>query len=321
MADMEHTQMVIALGGNAISRKGEEGNLAQQFARTRESCEFLADFVAARHEIVITHANGPQVGDALRRVELTASEIYPVPLHMCVADTQATMGFMISQCLSNALARRGIERTVSAVLTNVAVDLQDPAFGNPDKPIGKFLSREQAEALIARHGWQMRQYNHRDWRRVVPSPSPRAILEFELIQRLAREGMILICCGGGGIPVTRNGSGEWKGVDCVIDKDRTTAMLAADLGYPLLLIATSVERVCLEYRTPAQRALDRLTLGEAERWLAAGQFPAGTMGPKVEAAIEFLKRSKRIDAHVIISSLERMSDALAGRTGTHIVRE
>ncbi len=312
--------LVIALGGNAISRPGEEGNIADQFRHTGETVEWLANLIAKGMQPVITHGNGPQVGNILRRVELSLGEVYPIPLHLCVADTQAGMGHMITQCLNNALVRRGKDRLAATLVTHVVVDADDPAFSNPDKPIGRAISQERAEHFAKTYGWEMREYPKVGWRRVVASPRPRSILEIEIIQRLVREGEILVVGGGGGIAVRRNESGEYFGVDCVIDKDRTTALLAAQLGVELFVIATGVNKVMLDYSKPTQRALDLLTLDEARRYLAQGQFPAGTMGPKIEAAVDFLEKSTQPNPKVLICELECIEDALEGRAGTVIVR-
>lgn len=313
--------IVVALGGNAISRSDEEGNIDQQFAHSRETASHLAALVEAGYLPVVTHGNGPQVGNVLRRVELAAGEIYPIPLHICVADTQAGMGYMISQCLNNALRRRNIQRIVTTIITCVEVDLGDIAFTEATKPIGKFLPREQAEKFAAQYGWKMKEYGSEGFRRVVASPLPRGILEIDLIRRLVKGGELVVACGGGGIPVVRSRTGEYAGVDCVVDKDRTTALLASELGVSTLLIATGVDRVMINFRKPDAVALDRLTVSEAKRHMADGQFPPGTLGPKMEAALDFLARAKDPEARVIITDLENMTAALAERAGTTVVRD
>ncbi|MDK2972930.1 MAG: carbamate kinase [Candidatus Sumerlaeota bacterium] len=318
---MNPRMIVVALGGNAISVKDEEGNIAQQFARTRETARHLAELIVQGHDLIVTHGNGPQVGNVLRRVELSAAEVYPIPLHLCVANTQAGMGFMIAQCLNNELRRRGKERiTASTIITAVEVDPSDPAFAKPTKPIGKYLKKEEALLLKEQHGWPMQEFDNEEYRLVVPSPIPRRILPIEMIKRLVDEHELLVCCGGGGIPVWCDAAGEETGVDCVIDKDRTSALLATELGLGRFVIATAVEKVMLAYRTPRQRPLDRLTIAEARAYLDAGEFPAGTMGPKIEAAIDFLERTPHPSPVAIITNLENISGALAGTTGTHLVR-
>lgn len=313
--------IVVALGGNAISRSDEEGNIDQQFGHSRETASHLAGLVEAGYLPVVTHGNGPQVGNVLRRVELSAGEIYPIPLHICVADTQAGMGYMISQCLNNALKRRKIDRIVTTIITCVEVDLNDIAFTEATKPIGKFLPREQAEKFAAQYGWKMKQYGEDGYRRVVASPLPKAILEINLIRRLVQDGELVVACGGGGIPIMRTRSGEYTGVDCVVDKDRTTALMASELGVSTLIIATGVDRVMINFKKPNAIALDRLTVSEAKRHMADGQFPPGTLGPKIEAALDFLSRAKDPGARVIITDLEHMTDALAGKAGTVVVRD
>ncbi len=311
--------VVVALGGNAISRVGEEGNVPQQFANSAQTARFLADLVAAGRTLVVTHGNGPQVGNVLRRVELASKELYRLPLEICGAHTQGGMGYMIAQCLNNELARRGLTQRATAVVTSVEVDEGDSSFRQPTKPIGGFYPPERAEQLRAEHGWQMVHVPPHGFRRVVPSPAPRAIVEIDFIRRLVQGGELLVVAGGGGIPVVRDADG-WHGVEAVIDKDRTAALLAAEIGSDTLIIATAVERVALHYGTPAQRFLDRISVADAERYLAERHFPAGSMGPKIEAAISFLRNAPAAQASVVICGLNQIADALAGRAGTQIGR-
>jgi carbamate kinase len=310
--------IMVALGGNAISRPNQEGNVAQQFENTSYTAEYLAGLVEAGYQLVVTHGNGPQVGNVLRRVELAARELYRLPLHICGAHTQGGMGFMIAQCFNNALHRRNIPRTATAIVTSVEVDRDDPAFKQPTKPIGNFYRKDKALELQREQGWDMIAVPQQGWRRVVPSPPPKAIVEIDLIKRLVSAGELVVAAGGGGIPVARDANGELHGVEAVIDKDRTAALLGRALDAPVLLIVTSVERVALNYGTPQEKTLDRLTASEAQRYLDEGQFPPGSMGPKIEAAIEFVRGCRPGDARVIICSIERMADALAGRSGTRI---
>jgi carbamate kinase len=311
--------IMVALGGNAISRPGQEGNVPQQFENTAYTCEYLARVVESGYQLLITHGNGPQVGNVLRRVELAARELYRLPLHICGAHTQGGMGFMIAMCLNNALRTRGITRTVSAIVTSVEVDRNDPAFSRPTKPIGAFYRKDKAEELQREHGWDMVHVPNQGYRRVVPSPAPKVVVESELIRRLLDAGDVVVAAGGGGIPVARDDRGQYYGVEAVIDKDRTAAVLGRALDAPVLLIVTSVPRVVLNYGTDHEQPLDRLTSSDARRWLAEGQFPAGSMGPKIEAAIEFLRDCAAADARVIICDIEHMAEALAGQSGTHIV--
>lgn len=312
--------IVVALGGNAISPPRAEGNLNQQFNSARTSAARLADLIEAGYQPVITHGNGPQVGNVLRRVELAAHELYTLTLDICVADTQSGIGYMIGQCLMNELRKRGKDRVVSTIVTTVEVDPDDPAFASPSKPIGRFYAAEKAEEMRTQYGWQMVEDAGRGWRRVVPSPLPRSIVEIETIWRLVSQGELIIAAGGGGIPVARNSNGEWVGVEAIIDKDRTAALLAAKLHAELLVIATEVEQVAINFGKPDEKRLDRLTVSDARRYRAEGHFPAGSMGPKIESAIYFLMQSGRPDARVVICDLKQIAEAVAGKAGTTIVR-
>lgn len=313
--------IVVALGGNAISPNGCSGDVERQIARTRRTAAVLADLVADGRRLVVTHGNGPQVGSALRRVELAAHEVYPLPLDICVADTQGGMGYIIARCLGDELRRRGSERGVCAIITTVEVAADDPALSRPEKPIGPAYDRDRAEQLTREHGWDMVKVNGGGFRRVVPSPTPLAIREIGLIRRLVEAGELPVVCGGGGVPVVRTASGDSVGIEAVIDKDRTSALLAERLQAEALIVATDVEGVMLDFDTPAARVLDRLTVSQAREYLAAGQFPPGSMGPKIEAAIGFLERSTRGAARFMICDLDRLPQALAGRCGTCITRD
>ena len=316
--------IVAALGGNAVSLPGKEGNIADQYEATRGAIHPLANLILAGHQLVITHGNGPQIGQVMRRVEIAASSehhVYPLPLDIAVADTQAGMGYMIGQCLMNELALRGQGRVVSTLVTTVRVDPDDPAFTTPNKPVGPFMSREAAEAHVKNDGWKIAEDKSRGgWRRVVPSPAPREIIELPQLRTLLAANHVVVAAGGGGIPVARNAYGMYKGIEAVIDKDRTTALLAAALDADLLAILTNVDQVQVDYGKPAARTLDRARASQMSQWLAAGQVPAGSMGPKVEAAVEFLSRTGKSDAQVLITSCERVAEALGGKTGTWVTR-
>jgi carbamate kinase len=316
--------IVAALGGNAVSLPGKEGNIADQYEATRGAIHPLANLILAGHQLAITHGNGPQIGQVMRRVEIAASSehrVYPLPLDIAVADTQAGMGYMIGQCLMNELALRGEPRVVSTLVTTVLVDPEDSAFKSPSKPVGPFMSKDAAEAHVKKDHWNIAEDKARGgWRRVVPSPSPREIIELPQLRTMLAAGHVVVAGGGGGIPVARNAYGMYKGIEAVIDKDRTTALLAAELDADLLAILTNVDQVQVDYGKPTARALDRATASQMSQWLAAGQFPAGSMGPKVEAAVDFLSRSKKPDAKVLITSCERVAEALAGKTGTWVTR-
>lgn len=313
--------MVIALGGNAISMPNEEGNIAQQFAHSGETVRVIADVICAGHQVILTHGNGPQVGNVLRRVEIAAEhDVYPIPLTLCVADTQGGMGYMIEQCLENELHRRGVDRGCATVITTVLVDEADPAFARPTKPIGIFYTEADAQRHMAHKGWKMVNVPNRGWRRVVASPAPLEIMEIDLIRKLATGGDIVICCGGGGIPVARRPDGDLYGIEAVIDKDSTAAILAATLEADWLVILTNVRQVCAAYGTPDETPLSEMTIAEARRRMQAGEFPAGSMGPKIQAAIDFLERSRQQDAAALITDQGGLAAAITGNGGTWIRR-
>lgn len=311
--------IVIALGGHAISPHHAEDDIPHQFDTSRRTAARLADLMA-RHCLVVTHGNGPQVGNVLRRVELAAHELYTLPLDICVADTQAGMGYMIAQCLHNELASRGLTPLIAALVTTVEVDAADPAFANPTKPIGRTYAADQAERMKSEHGWPMAAGKGGGFRRVVPSPTPRAIMEIRAIRALIAAGCTPIVAGGGGIPVVRGADGALRGVEAVVDKDRTAAVLAAALGAEALLIATDVPGVMANFGKPDQHTLGRLALSEAKTRLAAGEFPAGSMGPKVEAAVDFLSRSTNPRSWASICSIDDLTAAAAGAAGTRFER-
>ncbi|MCK6456072.1 MAG: carbamate kinase [Phycisphaerae bacterium] len=314
-------KLVVALGGNALSAPGEVGDIDDQFRHTTETVHRLADLIGAGHTLLITHGNGPQIGSIMRRVEIAARQnIYPIPMTLAVADTQGGMGYMISQCLMNELASRGRWRLCSTLITTTEVDPDDPAFRHPSKPIGPFYTRQRAEEHRDRDGWTVVEDAGRGWRRVVASPKPISIVEMPVIARLIDAGELVVACGGGGIPVVRTADGRYRGRDAVIDKDRTAALLALGIDADALIVLTGVERVCVKFGTPAQRAVDRMTTSEAAALMEAGEFPEGSMGPKIEAALRFLGGTSKPEAFVLITSCERVLDAWAGRTGTRIVR-
>jgi carbamate kinase len=306
----------VALGGNAITRSGVPDNIPNQFRHTRESLASLVKMARHGWRIAITHGNGPQVGNAILRVELTRGRAPELPLGICVADTQGGMGYMIEQSLINALAHDRVDRTAVTIVTQVLVDEHDPAIGNPSKFIGQFYTEGEARQLADHNGWTVKEDPGRGWRRVVPSPRPQGVVQAEIIHRLVDEGVIVVCCGGGGIPVFKLRDGRLEGLDAVIDKDRASAMLAAEINADLLLILTQIERVALDFTTDHPRPLDALTASEAERHLADGQFPKGSMGPKIEAALEFLGHGGK---EVIITSIPKALEAVEGRAGTRIV--
>ena len=311
-------RLVVALGGNAISAPGKVGTIDEQFEQVTQTAQFLCDAIERGHQLIVTHGNGPQVGNILRRVELASSELYPIPLEVCVADTQAGMGYMIAQCLANAMGRRHLTQDVTAIVTTVLVDQADPAFAKPTKPIGPPLTAVQAEQHHTRDGWIVEQFGSQ-FRRVVPSPVPQKIIELPAIRRLIEAGQVVVCCGGGGIPVYVDGDGLVHGAAAVIDKDRTTGLLAHELDVQTLVILTAVECAYLDFGTPQQQALKEITVEEAQHHVDAGQFGSGSMRPKVEAAIAFIRRSPQADAAAIIARLDQLTDALDGKSGTRVI--
>ncbi|MCP4401435.1 MAG: carbamate kinase [bacterium] len=307
---------VIALGGNAIVQKGEEGNIHQQFANTRKTLDGIMELIKRSYRLVITHGNGPQVGSLFLMVEATRNIVPSVPLGICVADTQGQMGYMIQQSLQNRLIREGYPFQVASLVTQVLVKQNDPAFQNPGKPIGPFYSKEEGEKIQQERGWEIVEDSGRGYRLVVPSPQPEHIVETEIIKMLLEDEVIVIACGGGGIPVIRQENGDYKGVDAVVDKDASSSVLARDLDAALLLILTGVPQVAIDFNTPDEQRFTHLPVDEAQAYLDRGHFPPGSMGPKIKAAIDFLQQGNR---EVIITSLEKVGEALQGIHGTRLV--
>jgi carbamate kinase len=306
--------IVVALGGNAIIEEGTEGTIEQQFANTRKSLAAIVGMIREGHKVVLTHGNGPQAGVHLIRNEAASQHVPPSPLGVIVADTQGSMGYMIAQCLSNALLKEGVKKDVVTVVTQVEVDPLDPSMKNPTKYVGPFYKAEQVQALRQR-GWIIKEDPGRGYRRVVPSPLPLDVIEKEIIKDLIDDGKIVIAVGGGGVPVRRDAEGCLQGVDAVIDKDRASALLANLIAADELVILTGVDRVAINYKKPDMRFFDRMRVEECEAYLAQGQFPKGSMGPKIEAACDFVKRG---GAKVIITSMENATLAVDGKAGTVI---
>lgn len=308
--------VVVALGGNAITRPGEPGSIPQQFEHTAETLRLLKPLLESDVRIVITHGNGPQIGNILIRVEEAEQRVPRLPLDTCVSDSQGGMGYMIQRLAFELFRRDGIDRAAATIITQVLVDESDPELTHPTKPIGQFYSCAEAARLRReRPHWSLIEIERGRWRRVVPSPRPIRILEEQAIARLVDAGVVVIACGGGGIPVAWH-DGRLLGIEGVVDKDLASGLLAHDLKADSLLIVTSVDRVAVGFGTPAERPLDLLTVRQAREYLAAGEFPAGSMRPKVEAAIEFVSRSGR---ECIITSPDSIARALRGEAGTHIV--
>lgn len=307
---------VVALGGNAITREFEEGNIYQQFSNTRRSLRGVVDLIEKGYKIALIHGNGPQVGNYLLRVEESRHLVPPIPLGVIVADLMGGMGYMIEQSLQNKLHLRKIDRRVVIIPAQVIVDKNDPSILNPTKYVGPFYREEQIDQLVEQRGWLVKYDAGRGYRRVVPSPIPLEIVEKEVIKRLFDDGVVVITAGGGGAPVYIEEDGTFEGVDAVIDKDRASAILARDIGADELYILTGVSKVAVNYKTPKQIDLDEMTIEQARKYLAEGQFPAGNMGPKIESAIQFLEDGGRL---VVISSIDDMSGAIEGQTGTRII--
>ena len=307
--------LVLALGGNALIRPGEPGTLEEQYRRIREAMALTAGLVTAGFACVLTHGNGPMVGHLLLQMECARLLVPPMPLFISDADTEGGLGYLIQQCLVNELQRRGVKKGVATVITQVVVDAADPAFEAPDKPIGPFYQAGEVARLEREQGWRLAEDAGRGWRRLVPSPRPLTVVEQEIISYLLRGGFIVIAGGGGGVPVIRGADGELAGVEAVIDKDRTAAVLARETAADLLIFLTAVDRVYLDYGKPHQRPLEALSAAEAQKCFKAGHFPPGSMGPKMEAAIDFLRRGGK---RVLITQPETLAAALKGQAGTHI---
>jgi len=308
--------IVIALGGNAISKPGLRGTITEQIYSTNESMEHVAELVANGYErIMITHGNGPQVGSAILRSEIASKVTYPLPMDICVADTQGGMGYMIQQVLTNCFRERGIKKPVATVITQIYVDAHDLAFENPSKPVGMFYNEREAQDLMAGRGWVLKEDAGRGWRRVVPSPKPIDVIEKETVRLLFEKGHIVIACGGGGVAIGLNRYNKYYGIEAVIDKDLSSALLANEVGAEILLIMTGVEFAYIGYGGPSQRALADMTAKEIEMHLANGEFADGSMKPKIEACLNFLENGGK---EAIITSIPKCLAALRGKTGTHI---
>jgi carbamate kinase len=306
--------LVIAVGGNALAPEGA-GGYAAQFERAREVAQSVVGVLGEGQRVALVHGNGPQVGALALAQEALAPDVPPQPLFVLGAMTQGQLGHLLCQAIGDALDAAGRPRAVAAVMTQVVVSGDDPAFSNPTKPIGPFFPAGRARRLAKARGWSVGEDAGRGWRRMVPSPDPLEVVEWPQIEALLRTTDVVVACGGGGVPVTRS-DGGLAGVEAVIDKDLAAARLGELVGASRLLLLTGVDRVFLDYGKPTQRPVDVLTVAEARAHLDAGEFPAGSMGPKIEGAIRFVERS---GGEAIITSLDCVADALAGRTGTRVV--
>ena len=311
--------VVIAIGGNSLIKDEKHQEVDDQLQAVQETIGYIADFMELGYDVVITHGNGPQVGFIMRRSELAfeAGELHFVPLKNCVADTQGAIGYQIQESLYNAFKKRGIKKSAATIVTMVEVDPEDPSLENPTKPIGMFYSKEKLDSLQKEHpNWVMVHVEGKGFRRVVPSPLPRRIIEIQAIKSMVKEGICVIAAGGGGIPVVVDENGNISGINAVIDKDLSTALLASDLSVNLMIILTSVEKVFINFNKPNQKALDQLTIFEAKQLIDQGQFAKGSMLPKIQAALMFIAKGGK---RVIITSPENLVPAVLKNHGTHIV--
>lgn len=313
--------IVIALGGNSLIRANEKGTVEEQYANLLRTSEQLLELLTGENRIVITHGNGPQVGNLLLACEAARDIVPPLPLDICGAATEGLMGYMIQQTLANGLREKGLKHNITTVVTQVIVDKDDPAFKNPSKPIGPFYDLNEAQKLQQERGWEMIEDAKRGYRRVVPSPKPVKIQQARIIKSMLDANEIVVAVGGGGIPSVRESDGKLRGVEAVIDKDCASSRLAIDINADVLLILTAVEKVYRDFGRPSQKALNHLNLNEAKELLAEGHFGKGSMEPKIRAAIEFLQEGgEKTKREVIITRPEAVTAALQGKTGTRITR-
>ena len=310
-------RVLIAVGGNSLIRAGEKGTVLEDLANARRTAAAIVELIRMGHHLVITHGNGPQVGAQLLRSERASDQVPAQTLDVCGAASQGEIGYLLSQALTDELAAAGLQTPVVSLVTQTLVDPADPAFLHPTKPIGPFYSRSDAEQRRSQLGWEIVEDAARGYRRVVSSPEPIDIVEFDVVHDLMEHGVLVVACGGGGIPVISE-NGTLHGVEAVIDKDRASALLASRLRVDVFVISTDTEYVYLDYKKLTQRPLTTVTLPEIQRYYDAGHFPPGNMGPKIESALRFLKAGGR---DVVITCYEQLVEAVKGSAGTHIVPE
>ncbi len=308
---------VVAFGGNAILKREERGTQEEQLRHTDEACDLMAQFVQRGYELILVHGNGPQVGNILIQMEEASIKVPPFSLDVCVAITEGSMGYMLEKSLRNNLRRRGINKEVACVITQVMVDPRDPAFENPTKPIGPFLTAFRASQLRKEKRWPMVEDAGRGYRRVVASPIPERILNIEVIRTLVKEGICVIAAGGGGVPAYYDAHENVKGVDAVIDKDYTSSLLAADLKADLFVILTNVDQVAINWGKKNQKNLQKIRVRDLQKYFDKGHFAAGSMGPKIKASIDFIAKGGK---EVLITSARELPRALRGLTGTRITQ-
>lgn len=309
---------MVAIGGNSLIKDVSRQSIQDQYEAAGESMAYVAGMIQDGWEIILTHGNGPQVGFMQRRSELSEYELPRIPLDYSGAHTQGSIGYMLQRSLYNHFIHRGIDKCPVTVVTQTLVDRNDPAFQNPTKPIGSFMDQAKARKHELEDSWRVVEDAGRGWRRVVPSPEPKKILEFPAIRNLIQSGFVVICTGGGGIPVIENEKGKLVGVEAVIDKDLSAALLASTIRADLFLVSTSVEKVALNFNQPDQRWLDRMTMQEAQQYLSEGHFLKGSMEPKIRAIIAYFKNGGK---QAIITNPENIESAVAGKTGTHFTRD
>ena len=314
----DNRRVVVALGGNAITRPGDDGSVATDYENLKASLRSIVQLVKRGYHVTLTHGNGPQVGNQMIRVEMSRGSAPDLPLDVVVADLQGGLGYMIERVLRNMFYTEGIKQPVCGLLTLVEVNKDDPALDNPTKFVGPFFPEDEVATLTEGRGWLMKEDKGRGWRRVVPSPDPIRVVETAEIRMLIDQGILMIVTGGGGIPVARHEDGFLRGVEAVVDKDFASAVLARDTDASQLFILTGVEQVALNFGTPDEKRLDRLTPEEARGYLAEGHFPAGSMGPKIEAACRFVEGGGK---RALITDIFTLSEALEGKTGTWITYE
>ncbi|MED1798003.1 carbamate kinase [Brevibacillus porteri] len=312
--------VIVAIGGNSLVKDNGRNTIQDQYEAVCETAANIADMVQEGYNVVVTHGNGPQVGFALQRCEIAneVSGMPTIPLVNCVADTQGGIGYQIQQALTNEFAKRGINKKVASVITQVEVSKDDPNFENPTKPVGSFFTLEQAEEMRKeRPDWVFIEDSGRGYRRVVPSPKPIDIVEKDAIKSLIEAGYVVVAVGGGGIPVVKTGENTYDGIDAVIDKDFATSLLAEQIDAQTLIITTGVPQVCIHFGKPNQKALERITVEETKQYVREEHFAKGSMLPKIEASLSFLEKN---GSSVIITNPESLKDAITNKAGTHIVK-
>ena len=315
---MSNPVAIVAIGGNSLISDKQHEDVASQVKAVDQTCKHIADMIARGWNVIVTHGNGPQVGFILRRNELAYPEVHSTPLDVIGADTQGSIGYMISRALDNEFKQRGIQRSVAAVVTQVLVDRNDPGFKNPTKGIGGFTTKDKADIFV-QEGWIVKEDAGRGWRRMIASPIPLKIIELDAVKSLIDSGFIVVAVGGGGIPVIEDEQGNLQGTYAVIDKDRASSLLASELQADLFVISTAVEKVAINFNKPDQKWLDKMTLSQAKEYYAQGHFLSGSMGPKIEAIIAFLEANPKGKA--LVTNPESIVDALDGKTGTWIVQD